>query len=398
MSETGESTNPLWAPKLPVRSIREIEDGTEDGAGEACVVMGESLKKLLFSECSQSSPKKIQHVECIRETQVSPGAPPYLCDVVFSFDTTGSMRSVLKSVRDNLIDTVDRLFAEIEGIRIGIIIHGDYCDQPKVMWKLDLTKDIDAIKKLIANPTTNTGGGDAPECYELVLNVANQMNWLSEVKVLVVIGDQKPHEKGYDLELPKNVELKGVKLTRQGTLGIDWKEETDKCKQRGIVIFACHALAHKNPGSVLFYHHISKHTGGFYFPLNELQSFNYYMVTICMRAADGAEDLALLRERQAELEKLVQSGGISKEEALRETSEIKSRLSTSSIFDAGLAETTDQLRKSLGRTSKRVDKYVSELTTSTLNVMSPSMKLFASTLSHRKTDPVYTKENKEEEW
>ena len=74
-------------------------------------------------------------------------------EVVFSFDTTGSMYPCLTQVRRNIKSTVTRLFEEIPGIRIGIIAHGDYCDKGSsyVTKALDLTPDADAICKFVEN-------------------------------------------------------------------------------------------------------------------------------------------------------------------------------------------------------------------------------------------------------
>src|SRR5579872_7141630 len=91
-------------------------------------------------------------------------------DVVFSFDTTGSMYPCLTQVRRKVKQTVTRLAEEIPGIHIGIIAHGDYCDRNStyVTRRLDLTNDVDALCKFVET-VAPTGGGDAPECYELVL-------------------------------------------------------------------------------------------------------------------------------------------------------------------------------------------------------------------------------------
>src|SRR5215468_8082549 len=72
-------------------------------------------------------------------------------EVVFSFDTTGSMYPCLTQVRRNVKSTVTRLFEEIPGIRIGIIAHGDYCDAGStyVTKHLPLTDKVDAIVKFV---------------------------------------------------------------------------------------------------------------------------------------------------------------------------------------------------------------------------------------------------------
>src|SRR5579885_2809732 len=68
-------------------------------------------------------------------------------EVVFSFDTTGSMYPCLTQVRRKVKSTVTRLAEEIDGIRIGIIAHGDYCDKGStyVTKHLDLTDNVDKI-------------------------------------------------------------------------------------------------------------------------------------------------------------------------------------------------------------------------------------------------------------
>jgi hypothetical protein len=47
-------------------------------------------------------------------------------DVVFSFDTTGSMSQCIGEVRRKVKQVISRLFQEIPGIKIGIVAHGDY--------------------------------------------------------------------------------------------------------------------------------------------------------------------------------------------------------------------------------------------------------------------------------
>ncbi len=221
----------------------------------------------------------------------------YDVDIVFSFDTTGSMASVIQSVRENLQEIVDRLFKDIPNLRVGMIAHGDYCDYPNMMWKMDLSNNIGDIKSFVKN-SLDTNGGDYPECYEYVLYSATRyFDWKSNVKILVVIGDAPPHNNGYIL--PKKM-VDGDNYSRK--LDINWREEVKKCKENNIIIFSCHALPDTNDESKHFYHTISKETNGYYFCLNELSAFKDYMVAICLQAADGAETISLLKKRQLELE------------------------------------------------------------------------------------------------
>jgi hypothetical protein len=124
-------------------------------------------------------------------------------DVLFTFDDTGSMYPCLTQVRREVEATVRRLFRDIPGLRVAIIAHGDYCDARTsyVIKKIDFSSDLERICHFIRN-VGPTDGGDAPECYELVLNEARAMSWRAgAAKVLAMIGDDVPHEPSY----PQNV-------------------------------------------------------------------------------------------------------------------------------------------------------------------------------------------------
>lgn len=123
-------------------------------------------------------------------------------DIVFSFDTTGSMNGYLKEVRNNLKTITKELFSKISNIRIGIIAHGDYCDKSQyyVLKKMNFTRNYSEIAKFI-DGCGGTGGGDAPECYEYALKTARtKMKWrkLNEAnRCVVLIGDDEPHPVSY---------------------------------------------------------------------------------------------------------------------------------------------------------------------------------------------------------
>ena len=248
----------------------------------------------------------IMNIEC-EEAGDPEGEGPYTCDIVFSFDTTGSMASVIDSIRKNLSETIEKLFTDIPGIRIGIIVHGDYCDFPNMLWKLDLNRNIHIINDFI-NGVPNTSGGDYPECYELVLKTAYDFNWKSDVKVLVVIGDAEPHKYG------EIISYRNEMIGFQERLNIDWKAEVEKLKDKKVTIFSCHALPERNKQAISFYHHISSETDGYYFCLDDLQSFKEYMIAICLKAADGAENIELLKQRQEELKQEIEKYNREKEE------------------------------------------------------------------------------------
>lgn len=129
-------------------------------------------------------------------------------EIVFSFDCTGSMSPCIADVRSQLREMIVRMSKDIPNLRIGIIAHGDYCDGPNCIHTLDLTSDHDKVIEFV-NSTPNTGGGDADECYELVLHEARKLSWSGKGGIFVMIGDASPHGPDYPMNAGH----------------LDWKEE-----------------------------------------------------------------------------------------------------------------------------------------------------------------------------
>ena len=184
-------------------------------------------------------------------------------EVVFSFDTTGSMYPCLTQVRRNLKSTITRLLDEIPGIRIGIIAHGDYCDAGStyVTKHLDLAGDVDIICNFVQT-VGQTGGGDAPECYELVLHEAQSLSWSpSSNKVLVMIGDDIPH------------------APAQTPQKLNWRKELDLLTELGITVYGIQALnrAHATP----FYKELAHKSGGFHLNLDQFSYITDFFLSVC---------------------------------------------------------------------------------------------------------------------
>ena len=173
--------------------------------------------------------------------------------VVFSFDTTGSMSPCLRQVRERIEEAFAPLLKEIADLEIGLCAHGDYCDcgYSYVTKWLPLTKDLFSLTQFVRN-TGATGGGDADECYELVLHEARAQDWNPDAKkVLVVIGDANPHAASYHLNDKR----------------LDWRREACELARAGVVIYSIQAL--NRPGSTRFYQEIADITGGYRLELGQ---------------------------------------------------------------------------------------------------------------------------------
>ena len=187
-------------------------------------------------------------------------------DIVISFDTTGSMYPCLAEVKRHITNMTERLFREIQSLRVAIITHGDYCDKDKVISQLDFTKNQQEIKNFIQN-APSTSGGDYPECYELVLRNVKYLSWNPDatMKSLILIGDAPPHEK---YENPQK---------------IDWREEAESLKNRNIQIFSVQCLNRGNSEAFNFYSEVSEITNGYHVFLDQFSYIKDMIQAICFK-------------------------------------------------------------------------------------------------------------------
>lgn len=190
-------------------------------------------------------------------------------DLVFSFDTTGSMYPCLTQVRRVVGEMVETLFDQIPNLRIGVITHGDYCDGDEVITLLDLTDNRDAICRFI-RVAPSTGGGDIPECYELVLHRARSLSWTSgKSKALVLIGDANPHSVGYRWGSHRNE--------------LDWKNELKLLVEAGISVIPVQALGRCEAN--FFYSAVGRLSGHDKLELEQFKDIENIIKAICSNQA-----------------------------------------------------------------------------------------------------------------
>lgn len=196
-------------------------------------------------------------------------------DLVVSFDTTGSMYPVLSQVRTEVEKFVHTMFSEFSDLKLGVIAHGDYCDKddPYTIRVMDLTRDEDRLCKFVKE-TDKTYGGDADECYELVLNTARkEISWRKGAQhVLVMIGDASPH----GIHYPQNTEH------------LDWEEEAKQLGKEDVKIFSVHALSYYRSSSRGFYKSIAELSGGVYLTLDQFNEIIELIKATCYQ--QGGEE------------------------------------------------------------------------------------------------------------
>ena len=194
-------------------------------------------------------------------------------ELVISFDDTGSMSSVRRLVRNNITKLVDEVFKHVPTIRIGIIIHNDYCDHDTIQF-MDLTDDKSKIKSFVERDSS-CGGGDSPECYELAINHFHEkISWISPKRIAMLIGDEVPHEIGY-------------RAYGKESCKHDWKEELRKCVTNGIQIYSIQAL--NNRHATKFYETVASMTNGIKLELLQFQYIMQYILAIFHRENNTLE-------------------------------------------------------------------------------------------------------------
>ncbi|KAJ8301416.1 hypothetical protein KUTeg_020403 [Tegillarca granosa] len=205
-------------------------------------------------------------------------------EIVFSFDTTGSMYSYMEETRDKIKEIVNKLQTDVPGIKLGFLAHGDYYDlqfdRYLIKW-INFGASVDEISDFFEDLGI-THGGDPEECYELVLRRVQDPNYVAwtpgSQRCLVMIGDSDPHEPGYTFEGKVNE--------------IDWRQETEKLKEMGVRIYGLQV----GYGSD-FYRQISKTTGGAHLRLDSASLMPDVITAICLREGN----LKLLKHYESEV-------------------------------------------------------------------------------------------------
>lgn len=205
-------------------------------------------------------------------------------DLVFSFDTTGSMYPCLAEVRRNIDQILDPLFAEIPGLRVGLIAHGDYCDRNStyVITHNDLTTDKHQLKSFVRN-VDKTGGGDSAECYELVLNRARTLSWSAgKSRVLVMIGDDVPHPPTY----------------YDNTQRLDWTNEAKMLSELRVQCYTIQCL--NNSYATDFWKSVAMFTNGIHLRLNQFRNIEALIkgVAFKQQGQDALDQYERFQHRQ----------------------------------------------------------------------------------------------------
>jgi hypothetical protein len=158
---------------------------------------------------------------------------PAATDVLFVFDTTGSMSGALSEAKAQATGVMTSLSGRLPNLRFGLAQIKDYGDSP--VWRIEqpLTSDRAPVQSAI-DRLSAYGGGDAPEAYGTALFQSHHdvaAGWAPGAKHLVVlVADDVPHDRDLNEGVPPEVVNQaspwdtGTDPGPNGT-GIDWQQE-----------------------------------------------------------------------------------------------------------------------------------------------------------------------------
>ncbi|MBK8980297.1 MAG: VWA domain-containing protein [Planctomycetes bacterium] len=116
-------------------------------------------------------------------------------EIVFVFDSTGSMGPVIEATRQRMTRMLEALYALVPDARIGVVTYRDHGRLEEYLTRsVPLSRDLYAAL-LFMHTVSAGGGGDRPEAVYDGLQEALQQPWRpGSRRVVVLIGDAPAHE------------------------------------------------------------------------------------------------------------------------------------------------------------------------------------------------------------
>jgi hypothetical protein len=171
-------------------------------------------------------------------TPAGRSSAPAATDVLFVFDTTGSMSGALSEAKAQATGVMSDLSGRLPNLRFGVAQLRDYGSSP--VWRVEqnLSLDRTAVQAAI-DSLAAAQGGDSPEAYGTGLFQSRgdaAVGWTTGAKHLVVlIADDVPHDDDLNAGVPPEVINQpspwntGTDPGPSGT-GIDWQQELSEFK------------------------------------------------------------------------------------------------------------------------------------------------------------------------
>ncbi len=209
-------------------------------------------------------------------------------DIALVLDTTGSMDSVLRSAKDEMLNIVNHAKSKHPNamIRVAVIHYNDYDFLPQLKNNManqlieenspvsavfEFNSDIQQVTQFISTlKSTRDYGDDTPEALELALRKISRLNWrvptsphIQLTKLAFIVTDAPPH----GLKKKEDVYPEPYQNPAQ----LFWEAEIKTLAEMGIKIhtlYAQHVYCRDNPDALYVCKTIAARTRGMFCELN----------------------------------------------------------------------------------------------------------------------------------
>lgn len=137
---------------------------------------------------------------------------PLQADILFAFDTTGSMIDVIETTQENAVEIMANLQTLVGDIRFGVVDFRDYTYEPyghPEDWPYHLRQPLThhtLSVRMSIEGLEGEGGLDAPEAYTRALYEAyadERIGWRPEARrFIVMFGDSVAHDDDLNADVP----------------------------------------------------------------------------------------------------------------------------------------------------------------------------------------------------
>jgi hypothetical protein len=194
-------------------------------------------------------------------------------EVVFMFDTTGSMDVYLSEVQTHVQLVIREIRKRVPDARISVIVYKDHEQGPYVTKTLPFTDKEEAITAFLRSPEIMPGaGGGGAEAVECALYEANQLDWSegTKGKAIILIGDKPPH---------------GVMDSFDDCLsGRDYRIETNKLTEKHVKIYT--VLCNNVAETISNFQFLAEKTGGKFVTLEAIHDLVDLIVAVSIKESN----------------------------------------------------------------------------------------------------------------
>jgi hypothetical protein len=237
---------------------QELDEGKNGRVGSRFMRGGDGRRRGV--QGTGGRPPRIAFAACLMTVALfstwSPAAAqasPAQTDVMFVFDTSGSMEPVLEEAKTEIKSVMAQLEGSLPDVAFGVAEVRDYggseydpeLDEP---WKLDVpvTSNSSTVTDAVSGLSAD-GGGDSPEAYGRALwetDTNPNVGWRPEARHLIVlIADQVPHNPNLNEDIPEEFWAEPSPWDTGEELPGSWDIPGTQLKEGEILDF--HAVLHK---------------------------------------------------------------------------------------------------------------------------------------------------------